>query len=253
MTFTRRPIIAGNWKLNLTSTEGKKIALEIASGVDSNCPEVVLFPTFLAATSVSELLADSVVEVGVQDIYWESWGAFTGEISPLAVISEGLKWTLVGHSERRKYFSESDSLLAHKAQAALKSGLKVIFCIGETLEAREAGNTFEVLTRQLLDGVLCAAPELHKNLVIAYEPIWAIGTGKTASPEIAQEAHGFIRELLSKHAGKTASEEVRILYGGSVKSKNIASLMSKPDIDGGLVGGASLNTAEFLKIIRYKE
>jgi triosephosphate isomerase (TIM) len=253
MNDKRKPLIAGNWKLNLSSEKGIELAKKLLSGLPSEGPEVAVFPTFLAAPAVAALLKGSRIGVGVQDIYFQQWGAFTGEISPAAALAEGIEWCLVGHSERRMLLGENDAIVARKSAFALSSGMKVVLCIGETLVERENMQTFAVLERQIKDGVLAAAPELHKDLVIAYEPVWAIGTGKTATPEIAQEAHYFIRSLLCGSCGSEKGNAIRILYGGSVTASNIKGLMEQPDIDGALVGGASLKADDFSRIIRFKE
>ncbi len=252
--MSRRPIIAGNWKLNLTSAEGVELAREAARAARDADAAVVLFPTSLAAPSVRRALDGAPVEVGVQNVWYENKGAFTGEISPALALAEGLTWAIVGHSERRRIFGESDELAGRKAAAATAEGMKVILCVGETLEERQAGETLEVVRRQLEAGVLPVKAEpLHESLVIAYEPVWAIGTGRTASPEDAQEVHAFIRGWFRERFGEGEAEATRILYGGSVKAANIAGLMAMPDIDGALVGGASLKADEFCAIIRYKE
>lgn len=253
MQQNRRPIFAGNWKLNLDSKGGCVLVSALLGGLPEDGPTVVVFPTYLAAPSVVAMIKGARIEVGVQDIFYEKWGAFTGEISPAAALAEGINWTLVGHSERRTIIGEGDALLAKKARAALAAGMKVIFCIGETLAEREGGHTFTVLERQIREGLLVADPTLGPNTTVAYEPVWAIGTGRTATPEIAQEAHQFVRSLLAKLAGSEAAEACRILYGGSVNAANVRGLMSQPDIDGALVGGASLKAEEFIRIVRYKE
>ena len=252
MGEVRKPLIAGNWKLNLTSIQGSALVLSLIEGLPADCPEVVLFPTFLTALPVAEAAKGSVVKVGVQDIGALGWGAFTGAVCPQAVIAEGLEWAIIGHSERRKYFGETDESVAEKLRIVLESGMNAIVCIGETLSEREAGETFEVLRRQLELGIMSVAGNLVPELNIAYEPVWAIGTGRTATPETAQEAHSFIRGLL-RDFDDTGAAKTRLLYGGSVKPENVRGLMAMRDIDGALVGGASLNAESFLKIIRYKE
>ncbi|MDZ7814877.1 MAG: triose-phosphate isomerase [Planctomycetota bacterium] len=250
-TSDRKPLIAGNWKLNLSSKKACELARAIADGsAESQC-DIALFPTYLAATAVAEELKGSHVRVGVQDVYDAEWGAYTGEISPAACLAEGIGWAIVGHSERRHIIGEQEELLVKKARAALEAGMTVIYCVGETETEREQGRTFEVLSCQVRDGVLKAAPDIPADIIVAYEPVWAIGTGKTATPEIAQQAHEHIRGLVSKHVSQQKAELLRILYGGSAKPANIAGLMEKKDIDGGLVGGASLDAESFLEIIRY--
>ncbi|GAB4159988.1 MAG: triose-phosphate isomerase [Planctomycetota bacterium] len=237
----------------MASSDGFVLAQQLLQGLPATPCDVVVFPTFLAASAVAGVLRDSPIAVGVQDISPFGWGAFTGEIGPAAVLAEGIRWCLVGHSERRTLIGETDELLASKAKFALDAGLNVIFCIGETLGEREGGLTYSVLERQLSQGLLKASPDLSPSLVVAYEPVWAIGTGRTATPEIAQQTHEFIRSYLASEVSREAAERTRILYGGSVKSSNIKALMACPDIDGALVGGASLNSEEFLKILSFKE
>ena len=253
MTYPRRKLIAGNWKLNLNSEESRILSKALIDAAGEVEHEVVVFPTFLCAASVARNVAGSKVGVGVQDIYPAEWGAFTGEISPVACHAEGLIWALAGHSERRALIGETDKLIARKASYALQHGMKIIYCIGETFEERESGRTFEVLEHQVIDGALVASPSLADDFSIAYEPVWAIGTGRTATPEIAQEAHAFIRKLLVDGAGSEAATKTRILYGGSVKASNIDGLMAMADLDGVLVGGASLKAEEFVRVIRFKE
>ncbi len=237
----------------MTSSDGVLLVRRISAELPPEAPEVVVFPTALAAAAVAAELSDSTISVGVQNIYERDKGAFTGEVSAALAKAEGIAWALVGHSERRTIFGETDAMLARKMMTALENGLKVIFCVGETLQEREAGITNEVLARQLVEGYLAAAPGGHPDTVIAYEPVWAIGTGRTATPEIAQEAHAFIRRLLCERVSDEVANSTRVLYGGSVTASNIKGLMAKPDINGALVGGASLKADEFLRIIRYKE
>lgn len=253
MPESRRKLIAGNWKLNLDSKQGEAVANEIAKAVTPDGAEVVLFPTYLTAAHIAKSVFGKNVAVGVQDVFFGNWGAYTGAISPAAALAEGLQWTIVGHSERRTIFGEDDALIAKKAKAALDAGMKVIFCVGESHEARIAGKTEAVLNTQFFDGVLKATDSFPPSFCIAYEPVWAIGTGMTATPEMAQQAHLFLRSLISHAAGKEAAERTRILYGGSVNAKNATGLLTMPDIDGALVGGASLKADEFTRIIRFKE
>lgn len=246
----RTPIIAGNWKLFKTSSE----ALELVTGLvplvkDSKGVEIVVAPVFTVLSRMSDALAGSNVRLSAQDCYWEEEGAFTGEVSPKMLLDAGCSHVIIGHSERRQYFGETDATANRKVKAAIAAGLTVLFCIGETLAERESGNTFDVLKRQVtggLDGI--AATDLG-NLVIAYEPVWAIGTGKTASDEQAQEAHAFIRQEVANLYGQAAATAMRILYGGSVKPENIRGLIAQPDIDGALVGGASLKADSFAAIV----
>ncbi len=221
--------------------------LPLVEGVDD--VEIVLAPPFTSLAVAAKFLKGSNVKLAGQNVFWEEKGAYTGEISPLMLKDVECSYVIIGHSERRQYFGETDETVNRKIAAAMAAGLDVIFCIGETLEEREAGRTFEILKRQISGGLRKIKPD---GLVIAYEPVWAIGTGKTATPGQAQEAHEFIRKELNSLYGD-ASEEIRILYGGSVKPENIASLMSQKDVDGGLVGGASLKPDSFSRIVRFKE
>jgi len=246
----RTPIIAGNWKLFKTSSE----ALELVTGLvplvkDSKGVEIVVAPVFTVLSRGRDALAGSNVRLSAQDGYWEEEGAFTGEVSPKMLLDAGCSHVIIGHSERRQYFGETDATVNRKNKAAIAAGLTVLFCIGETLAERESGNTFDVLKRQVtggLDGI--AATDLG-GLVIAYEPVWAIGTGKTASDEQAQEAHAFIRQEVANLYGQATATAMRILYGGSVKPDNITGLIAQPDIDGALVGGASLKADSFAAIV----
>ena len=246
----RRPLIAANWKMHMTTAETREYITEFlpfVEGVDD--VEIVLAPPFTSLAVAAKFLKGSNVKLAGQNVFWEEKGAYTGEISPLMLKDVECSYVIIGHSERRQYFGETDETVNRKIAAAMAAGLDVIFCIGETLEEREAGRTFEILKRQISGGLRNIKPD---GLVIAYEPVWAIGTGKTATPEQAQEAHEFIRKELNGLYGD-ASEEIRILYGGSVKPENIASLMSQKDVDGGLVGGASLKPDSFSRIVRFKE
>jgi triosephosphate isomerase len=246
----RIPIIAGNWKLFKTSSE----ALELVTGImplvkDTKGVEIVVAPVFTVLSRVRDLLAGSNVRLSAQNCYWEEEGAFTGEVSPKMLLDAGCSHVIIGHSERRQYFGETDATVNRKIKAAIAAGLTVLFCIGETLAERESGKTFDVLKRQVTGG-LEGIPEADlAKLVIAYEPVWAIGTGKTASDEQAQEAHAFIRPELANLYGQAAATAMRILYGGSVKPENIRGLIAQPDIDGALVGGASLKADSFAAIV----
>lgn len=245
----RKTIIAGNWKMNKTNSE----AVELAGGLldnqgDGDNVRVVICPPFTALSEVSGAIKDSKIFLGAQNIYPENSGAYTGEISPDMLLTIGVTYIILGHSERRDYFAESDQFVNRKVKLALEKGLIPIVCVGEKIEERETGNTEEVVGRQIdgsLDGL---SGDQIKNVVVAYEPIWAIGTGKTASPEMAQEVHAFIRRKLRGRYGDTA-EEISILYGGSMKGSNAPELLKQEDIDGGLIGGASLKADEFIKII----
>ncbi|MBU0709224.1 MAG: triose-phosphate isomerase [Candidatus Omnitrophica bacterium] len=249
----RKTIIAGNWKMYKTIAE----AIELANGlkrafykVANQNIDVVLCPAFTALSEVQETLGDSVIQLGAQDVYWEDQGAFTGELSAKMLKDAGCSFVIIGHSERRKYFAETNETVNKKIRAVLDNGLTPIVCVGETLEEREANKTFDVLEDHLKNGLKNISAENVLKLVLAYEPVWAIGTGKTATPEQAQEAHKFIRDLLSKLYNKEVAQSLRIQYGGSVKPENITELIMQPDIDGALVGGASLKIDSFAEIVR---
>ncbi len=247
----RRRMIAGNWKMNKTVGEAVSLAKQIVEGVpQASTPDIVLCPPFTALSGVIEATSGSTVSVGAQNMHWETKGAYTGEISPEFLADMGCDWIIIGHSERRKYFAEVDGIVNKKLKAALAFKLSPIVCVGETLEEREKGVTNEVVERQVsgaLDGL--ASSDLEP-LVIAYEPVWAIGTGKTASPDLANEVHTFIREVMGRLFDVSRASSTRILYGGSVTPDNIDGLIAMPDIDGALVGGASLRADHFVSIIR---
>jgi triosephosphate isomerase (TIM) len=241
------PLIAGNWKMHKTLAEARDLAREIVRGVGPKTrAEVVLAPPYTALAAVAAELAGSAVKLSAQDTFWEEKGAFTGAIAPGMLADVGCSYVIVGHSERRQLFGETDETVNRKVKAVLAAGLRPIMCVGETLAEREAGRTFQVVETQVLNGLEGFPVEARERLVIAYEPVWAIGTGKTATPEQAQEVHHLLRGLLSEVLGAT---DIRILYGGSVTSDNAATLLAQPDLDGALVGGASLKAASFLGII----
>lgn len=245
----RLKIIAGNWKMNKTSPEAIELTRELISSVGSlKHPRIILCPPFTALSELANLLRDSEIYLGAQNMYLHESGAYTGEIAPSMLLTIGVTYVILGHSERREYFSETDAFINEKVKLALKSGLIPIVCVGEKLEEREKGLTEEVVRRQI-GGTLdeLNADEIRK-VVIAYEPVWAIGTGRTATPEMAQEVHLFIRDRLKAGFGEIA-DTIPILYGGSVKGDNAAGLLSQADIDGALVGGASLKADEFKEII----
>ncbi len=236
--------------MNKTPEEGKKLASEIASIVSKDASvDVVICPSFIALDRVSQAIEGSAVKLGAQNLYPKTNGAYTGESSPEMLREVFAKYVILGHSERREYFGESDSFVNEKVKFSLENLLNPILCIGETLEQREANETLEVVKRQLLVGLEGVDIDGLTNVVIAYEPVWAIGTGKTATPEMAQEVHGSIRSLLTEKYGKAAAEKVRILYGGSMKPSNAAELLGQRDIDGGLIGGASLDSKSFCDLI----
>jgi triosephosphate isomerase len=248
----RRPLIAGNWKMNLTLAQSVELARSVKEGAASASGEVALCVPFTAIAVVGEVLKGSQVRLGAQDVYWEASGAFTGEISAPMLADAGCRMAVIGHSERRKLFGETDEHVNKKLAAVLKAGLTPIVCIGETLEERETQKTWRVLETQVAGGLKGVAPADLSKAVIAYEPVWAIGTGKTATPDQAQEAHRFIRSQLEKLHGANFASGIRILYGGSVTADNVDSLMKQPDVDGALVGGASLKKDSFLRIVGFK-
>jgi len=249
----RTPLIAGNWKMYKTSGESASFVKEflpMVSGVKG--VEIVLAPPFPSLPLVASLTAGSNVGVASQNVHFAAEGAYTGEISPGMVKNAGAGYAIIGHSERRLYFAETDENVNRKVKAALAAGLVPILCMGETLEERESGKTFEVVDRQLRAGLSGVDFAQAQKVVVAYEPVWAIGTGRTATPAQAQEVHAFLRGILTELWERGAAEVVRILYGGSVKPENIADLMAQADIDGALVGGASLKAGSFAGIVKYK-
>lgn len=246
-----RPLIVANWKMNKTVPESVDFVQEFLQFLTEDPGvEVVLSPPFTALAPVGKALEGSAVGLGAQNMHWEDSGAFTGEISPIQLRDIGCRYVLVGHSERRQYFGESDGEISRKISAALREGLVPILCVGETLGERDYGKTFDVIERQLRGATEGAVLEDGSEIVVAYEPIWAIGTGKTATPEEAQEVHHFIRGLTASLFGGEVSKAVRILYGGSVNPENMAFLMEMADVDGVLVGGASLMPESFAQIAR---
>jgi triosephosphate isomerase len=255
----RTPFIAGNWKMNLTLSEAKDLAKAVAKAASElRKAEIVLAPPFTALGKVKKALKDSPVDLAAQTLFWEEKGAYTGEISAPMLRDAGCKYAIVGHSERRQYFGETDETVNKKIKAALKSGLFPIFCLGETLAERERGETMEVISRQLERGLDDIGVGIFKSVVVAYEPVWAIGTGRTATPAQAEEVHAHIRENLARRYGIEPAECAIILYGGSVKPANSFALLSEKNIDGFLVGGASLEAESFIQITReairaYKE
>ena len=247
----RKYLIAGNWKMNLNSTEGAELAKDVVSIVGPQTDvSVCVCPTFTALEAVSKVVNDSNVSLGAQNMHFESTGAFTGEISAEMLRHLFCKYVIIGHSERREYFAETDAIVNKKTLVALTANLKPIVCIGETLEEREAGKVNEVIKTQLEGALVGVTPEAADSLVIAYEPVWAIGTGKTATPEMAEEVHAEIRNLLVGQMGAEAAEKVRILYGGSMKPTNASELLAQKNIDGGLIGGAALKAVDFAGIVQ---
>lgn len=249
----RTPVIAGNWKMYKTADEAKAYVREFLPLVaDAAGVEIVLAPPYTALDAVAALTRGTPIGVASQNVHFAGEGAYTGEVSPGMVKAAGATHAIVGHSERRQYYAETDDSANRKVLAALAAGLTPILCVGETLAEREAGKTFDVVGRQLRAGLAgLSAPEATKTIV-AYEPVWAIGTGKTATPEQAQEVHAFARRLLAELYGKETAGAIRVLYGGSVKPDNIGKLMAKEDIDGALVGGASLQAAAFASIVKFQ-
>jgi len=248
----RRSLIAGNWKMFKTSSEAVETAQKLVELTDGKVSsDIMIAPPFTSLVPVSDILKGSNIALGAQNIFWEPEGAYTGEISSAMLVSAGCEYVIIGHSERRQYFGETDITVNKKIKAAIKANLVPIICVGESEKERESNNTFFVLDKQLTKGLKNLALNDIKTLVIAYEPIWAIGTGKTATSKQAQEIHKFLRSLIEKNFGDSLAKSIRILYGGSVKPDNTKELMSMPDVDGALVGGASLNPETFSKIVNF--
>lgn len=248
----RKKLIAGNWKMHTVIADSCKLAIDVAAAcTEFEDREVLLAPPYTVLREVSRTLKGSGIIIGSQNVCWEEQGAFTGEVSPTMIQDAGGTAAIIGHSERREIFGETDELINKRVRGALRFGLMIILCVGETLEEREAGRTFILLEEQLRGGLAGVAASDLKNVVIAYEPVWAIGTGKTASKEQAQEAHAFIRSVLEQIYEKNIAEQTRILYGGSVKPANVDELMAQSDIDGALVGGAALDAESFGRIINF--
>ena len=246
----RKKVIAGNWKMNKDLYQSQKLVSEIINGLGKGTKvDVIVCPAFTSLSEVSSLLKGTQIKLGAQNMYCEERGAFTGEVSADMLKSVGCEYVILGHSERRVIFNESDELINKKIKAALLKGLKPIFCIGELLEQREKGETMQVVVRQVEKGLEEVSSEQMKNIIIAYEPVWAIGTGKTATPQQAQEVHLSIRELVAKKYSSSIAENLIIQYGGSVKPENAGVLLSQKDIDGALIGGACLKSDSFLSII----
>ena len=248
----RRPLIAGNWKMFKTCPEAVETAKQLAQLVDKNTVDVMIAPQFTALVPVSDVIKGSCILLGAQNLFYESEGAYTGEISPSMLVSAGCRYVIIGHSERRQYFGENDGTVNKKIRAAIKNDLIPILCVGESEKERESKETFNVLDRQITIGLKGFSLDDLDTLVVAYEPIWAIGTGKTATKEQAQEVHQFIRSTIEKIFGNNLAKSIRILYGGSVKPDNIKELMKMPDVDGALVGGASLDAQTFSKITNFQ-
>jgi len=246
----RKVVIAGNWKMNKDAAAGRELVESlkplVAGFTDA---DVVVCPPFTTLSAVVAAAAGSNIKVGAQNVHWAESGAFTGEISAEMLVSSGVEYVIIGHSERRQYFGETDATVNSRLKAALKAGLKPIVCVGETLAEREGNKTNEVIGRQLRDGLAGLTAADMANVIIAYEPVWAIGTGKTATPAIAEETHKFIRETVGALFGAATASALRIQYGGSMKPENARELVAQADIDGGLIGGAALKADSFAKLI----
>ncbi len=248
----RVPVIAGNWKMNKNLAEARALseAVRRDAGQVSHC-QVVLAPPFTSLSVVAEVIRGSRLILAGQNAHWEPKGAYTGEVGVPMLEDAGCGMVILGHSERRQYFGETDETVNRKVRAVMKSSLTPIVCIGETLQEREAGSYHAVISQQLAGGLDCLTHQDLLRIILAYEPVWAIGTGRTASPEVAEEVHKEVRAWLRNKHGDETARQVRILYGGSIKPENISDLMRQPDIDGGLVGGACLEAESFLRIIHY--
>ncbi len=260
---TRRPLLAGNWKMHGTRSETERLLSALTQalgGVNPAQREIVVAPPFSVLETAARLLADTSIRLAAQNLHWEPHGAFTGEVSGPMLKEAGCTYVILGHSERRQYFAETDESVARKVRAARRDGLLPIICVGESLEERESGATLAVIDRQIrgalqdpeLDPELDQDPAALTGLVIAYEPIWAIGTGRSATPDQAQEVHAAIRATLSSLTSPTTADATRLLYGGSVKPDTVDALMARPDIDGALVGGASLRADSFARIVNFR-
>lgn len=249
--ISRKKLIAGNWKMNKTSADAMALAQEIVSAVGKQTDvDIVVCPPYTSLEAVGKVLDGSNVKLGAQNVHPEPSGAYTGEISVGMLRALFASSVIIGHSERRTYFKESDAFINQKVLASLKGQLRPILCVGETLGEREAGSTLRVVQTQLEGGLEGVSKDLATSVVIAYEPVWAIGTGKVATTEQAQEVHAFIRTLLAKSFGEAAAQKIRILYGGSMKPQNAPELLAQKDIDGGLIGGASLEARSFLDLVK---
>jgi len=253
MNPKRRPILAGNWKMNMTATQARELASKLIPLVASvKDRDIVLGPPFTALSAVADTIMGTNIGLAAQNLHWEDKGAFTGEISADMLLDSGCKYGIIGHSERRQYFGETDETVNKKVKQALKKGLMPILCVGETLAEREAGKLNEIISRQVTGGLKDISVDDMKKIVIAYEPVWAIGTGKTATPEQANEVHALIRQKVKALYNADIAEGIRIQYGGSVTPENVSQLMAMPDIDGALVGGASLKPESFAALVNFK-
>ena len=250
--MSRKPVIAGNWKMYKTQAEVIGTIEDLRALVEGYAEvEVVVCPTFTSLPAAANALRGSSIGLGAQNVHWEEEGAFTGEISTEMLLDVGCQYAIIGHSERRQHFSESDEMISRKLQKLIQTPLTPILCVGETLEEREAERVEEVVLGQLERSLAGLTVESVFRIIIAYEPVWAIGTGRTATPEVAEEVHSMIRGWLSKTYSEDLAGGIRILYGGSVKPGNVAELMAQPDIDGALVGGASLDSQSFSQLVKY--
>jgi triosephosphate isomerase len=249
----RKPVIAGNWKMNMTATQARELAAKLVplvSGVADR--EIVLGPPFTSLAAVAEAIKGTNISLAAQNLHWEDKGAFTGEISADMLLDSGCKYVIIGHSERRQFFGETDETVNRKVKQALRKGLLPILCVGETLAEREAGKLSEVISRQVTGGLKDVSTSDMQKIVVAYEPVWAIGTGKTATPDQANEVHALIRGKVKSLYSAEIAEGLRIQYGGSVTPENVSQLMAMPDIDGALVGGASLKPDSFSALVKFK-
>ncbi|GGK19359.1 triosephosphate isomerase [Yeosuana aromativorans] len=245
----RQQIVAGNWKMNNDLAQTESLITALKKQEKTSQAAVMVAPTFTNLYTAFEVLRDTQIEVIAQNMHFAENGAYTGEISAGMLKSVGINTVILGHSERREYFNETDDMLAKKVDAALANNMRIIFCFGEVLEDRKSGNHENVVESQIKNALFHLEASAFKNIVLAYEPVWAIGTGETASPEQAQDMHAFIRKTLNNKYGSTVAESLSILYGGSVKPNNAQEIFSKPDVDGGLIGGASLNADDFFAIV----
>ncbi len=249
----RKPFIAGNWKLNTRIHSGEELVKKLCPLVkDVLDVDIVIAPPFTTIFHLTGIVSNSPVKLCAQNLFWEDSGAYTGEISPRMVVDIGCEYVILGHSERRLYFHETDETVNKRVLAALDTGLRTIVCVGESLEEREEGKAIETVSEQTKSALAGVSTEMMDRVIIAYEPVWAIGTGRVASPEDAQEIHSAIRNLLEASFNNDVAQQTRIIYGGSVKPDNISGLMAKPDIDGALVGGASLDAESFAGIVKFK-
>lgn len=247
----RKPIIAGNWKMNKTPAQAVELIEALKPLVADAAADVVICPTFVCLPAAAEALKGSNIKLGAQNVHWEASGAYTGEISADMLLALGVEYVIIGHSERRQYFGETDETVSKRSQTALSKGLIPIICVGETLQEREAGVTFELVKKQTNAALNGMTKEQAAICVIAYEPVWAIGTGKTATSEQANEVIAFIRNTVAEQFDQETADKVRIQYGGSMNPKNVSELMAQSDIDGGLIGGASLKAEDFAAVVKY--